>query len=367
MKVAFVHDWLVTDGGSEKVLRALSKLYPGPIYTLFQKGIFPDENVRTSFLQHIPQIAIIYRHLLPLFPFGIRQLDLSGYDLIISSSHCVAKMIRKQPGQIHICYCHTPIRCVWRPEGMGMNTVKKILARPFLGHMKKLDLASLSGVDYFIANSKYIASEIARCYQREAKVIYPPIDTDFFHPVLERKDYFFAASRFVPYKKIDLLVEAFSKMKDRRLLIAGEGPELKKIKVKATKNITFLGHLTRDEYRKYLCHAKGFCHVAQEDFGISMAEAQSAGIPVIAFTSGGAKEIVKPGETGILFMEQRVEALIDAIDQFDYRAFDSAVIRESAMRFDQTHFDREIGKIIQNACSTGRLTSSCRRVENRSL
>ncbi|NGX60366.1 MAG: GDP-mannose-dependent alpha-(1-6)-phosphatidylinositol monomannoside mannosyltransferase, partial [Chlamydiae bacterium] len=308
MKTALVHDWLVTEGGSEKVLKALAELFPGPIYTLFQKDN-SNEAIHTSFLQKIPGIQKYYRNFLPLFPFALKSFDLSSYDLIVSSSHCVAKSVAVLPHQTHICYCHTPMRYAWEAHLTPMHPIKKLLAKPVLKALQLYDQKTASRVDHFIANSTHVASRIRRFYGREATVIHPPVDTHLFSIAPEREDYFFTCARLVPYKRIDLLLETFAKLPKERLLIAGDGPQKEVLKRKAPNNVTFLGYLPDVRYRETLSKAKAFLHAAEEDFGIVLVEAQSAGIPVIAYGVGGSRDIVTPKKTGLFFEEQTPESL----------------------------------------------------------
>lgn len=350
MKTAIVHDWLITLGGAEKVLDAMLKLYPSPIYTLLHREeLFDNQEVITSFLQNLPLSQRLYRNLLPLFPAAIERFDLSAYDLILSSSHAVAKGIKKHPKQLHICYCHTPMRYVWDlyEEYLAeINILKKLIAKPFLNYLKKWDTNSLNRVDYFIANSKYIAERIKRNYGRTAEVIYPPVATHLFKAGQKRERFYLTLARLVPYKKIDLIVSTFNELPHLKLVVIGDGPELQNLKSIAKKNIELLGWQPDHVVQAYLEQAKGFVFAADEDFGISMVEAQAAGTPVIAFGRGGSLEIVSP-KTGIFFDEQSIPSLTDAILRFERMNFDPFVIKDHSEQFSLQRFNREYSSFIE--------------------
>lgn len=341
MKIALVHDWLIEPGGGEKVLDTLTELFPGALHALFSQ----KPNVHTTFLQKVPGIQKHYRSFLPLFPLAISTFDLSEYNLILSSSHCVAKSVRVLPHQTHICYCHTPMRYAWESHLTPMSLAKKTLLAPFLSALRSYDKKTSSRVDHFIANSTHVSERIRRYYNRSSTVIHPPVDTHLFS-TSEKQDYYFTCSRLVPYKRVDLLTCAFAKMPDKTLLICGDGPERKTLQAKAPSNVRFLGRLSDVEYRKTLSRAKAFLHAGEEDFGIAMAEAQSAGVPVIAYGVGGARDILIENETGLFFDEQNSEALLDTISHFEGIAFDPEHIRKSAERFSKERFKREIARFI---------------------
>lgn len=341
MRTAVVHDWLIEPGGGEKVLDTLIELFPGTLHALFSQ----KPNVRTTFLQKIPGIQKHYRSFLPLFPLAISTFDLSEYSLILSSSHCLAKSVRVLPHQTHICYCHTPMRYAWEPHLIPMSFPKKILIAPLLSALRSYDKKTSSRVDHFIANSTHVSKRIRRYYNRESTVIHPPVDTHLFS-IKEEQDYYFTCSRLVPYKRVDLLIKTFTKLPDKRLLICGDGPQRKSLQVEAPPNVQFLGRLSDSEYRKTLSSAKAFLHAGEEDFGIAMAEAQSAGVPVIAYGVGGARDIVIGGETGLFFREQKSEALLETLTHFERVAFDKEHIRKNAERFGKERFKQEIEKFI---------------------
>lgn len=357
MKIALVHDWLLGIGGGEKVLEALCELYEGPIYTLLKDEkalkdtIFARRQLHTSFLQHFPSVKSYYRNLLPFFPLAIEQFDLSKYDLIFSSSHAVAKGVKTHPGQLHICYCHTPMRYAWDLHAFHLahlNLLKKWMARPILHYLRQWDKKTQARVDHFIANSHCVAKRIEKNYGRTATVIHPPVDTHLMSISSKRENYYFTCSRLVPYKRIDLLVDAFAKMPDKQLVVIGEGPEMKKLKSKATKNVELLGHQEDGVLREMLSRSKAFLFAAEEDFGIVLVEAQASGIPIIAFGSGGSLDTVLPGQTGIFFKEQTPESLIEAIGKFEKMQddFEPEKIRKHALQFSKERFQREIEAFI---------------------
>jgi len=364
MKIAIVCDWLVTLGGAEKVLSEIIQCYPHA--DLFAVIDFLDPEKRqqiankcaqTTFIQNLPFAKTRYRSYLPLMPLAIEQLDLSNYDLILSSSHAVAKGVITGPDQVHISYVHSPMRYAWdlqhqylRESGLDKKP-HGFLARYFLHKLRLWDLRSANGVDHFIANSNYIARRIQKTYRRTAEVIYPPVDIDQFTPYAEKENYYFTASRFVPYKRIDLIVESFKAMPDKKLIVIGDGPDFAKIKAKAGVNVELLGYQSNLTLIKYMQRAKAFIFAAEEDFGILPLEAQACGTPVIAYGKGGALETVcglthaKP--TGVFFLEQTVEAIQEAINLFEKniskfplkncvensQTFSSAQFREKLMHF----------------------------------
>ncbi len=330
MKIAIVHDWLVSQGGAERVLAALLDLYPADLFTLiYDEKLLsefptPPLKVESSFIQKMPFAKKYYRNYLPLFPKAIESFDLSAYDLIISSSHAVAKGIKKREDQLHICYCHTPMRYVWdlyEQYVAPLTGVKRALAKITLRRLKEWDAAVSQRVDHFIANSHYIKERISTSYEREATVIYPPVDTSGFKR-LPRGGTYLTISRLVPYKRIDLIVDAFTQMGDKRLLVIGSGPEEENLKARAGPLIEFLGFQSDAAVKLFLSQAKALVFAAEEDFGIVPVEAQAAGTPVIAYGKGGALETVIPGETGIFFESQEPASLIEAVSCFETLSFD---------------------------------------------
>ena len=352
MKTALVHDWLVNISGSEKVLEAIYELYPGKIHTLvldktkIENSILSTADIETSFIQKLPLAKTKYRNYLMLFPTAIEQFDLSDYELIISSSHAVAKGVLTNSNQLHICYCHTPIRYAWDlyhfyiKESNLHKGLKGILAKLILHYIRMWDISSTNRVDYFIANSKYVAKRIKKIYRRDSTVIYPPVNVKEFEVCTQKENFYLTVSRLVPYKRIDLLVDAFSMLPKKKLIVIGEGPELKKLKRKAPKNVEFLGYQQLDTIKNYMKKAKAFLFAAEEDFGIAPVEAQACGTPVIAYGKGGTAETVVDKKTGILFPKQNVESIISAIKLFEKMEdkFDPFIIRENAERFSKDKF-----------------------------
>ena len=360
MQVALVHDWLTTIGGAEKVLESLMEIFPSELYTLVKnpKDLvgtpFESMEIKTSFIQKLPRAKKKYRSYLPLFPLAIEQFDLGGYDLIISSSHSVAKGVLTHADQIHICYCHTPMRYAWDlyqqylRESNLKSGPKGVLAKFFLHYLRMWDAQSSARVNAYVANSHYVARRIKKLYQKEASVIHPPVNLDYFDLEENKEDYYLTASRMVPYKKIDLIVEAFSSMSDKKLVVIGEGPEMEKIKKKAKKNIEILGFQDDGTLRTYLQKAKGFVFAALEDFGILPVEAQGCGTPVIAFGKGGALETVVENQTGLFFPEQTVSSLIEAIERFEKKSFDPKVIRAHAETFREEVFKEKFQAFVHD-------------------
>ncbi|MFC6999321.1 glycosyltransferase family 4 protein [Rufibacter roseus] len=360
-KTAIVHEWLSVIGGSEKVLEDIHKVFGGPIYTLVKNeevvnnSYFKDTEIHTSFIHNLPFGKTAYRNYLPLFPLAIEQFDLSDFEIIISSSHSVAKGVLTTPNQLHICYCHSPMRYAWdlyhqylRDANLGFG-IKGLLARSVLHYIRTWDVSSVNRVDHFIANSNFIARRIKKIYNREAVVIYPPVDLDKFTLVSVKENYYLAASRLVPYKRIDLIVEAFSKMPDKKLVVIGDGPDLKLIteKAKGSANVQMLGFQSSEVLIQYMQKAKAFVFAAEEDFGIMPVEAQACGTPVIALGKGGSLETVT-AETGVFFKEQTAQSLIEAVQNFELNQsrFDSATIRQNAERFSRPRFISEIKDFI---------------------
>jgi glycosyltransferase involved in cell wall biosynthesis len=328
MKLALVQDWFSVNGGAEKVVKELVDLYPeADIFSLVdflndadRKEILKGKKSTSSYLQNFPFARNHFRNYLPLFPHAIESLDLSGYDLIISSSYSVAKGVKKHKGQIHICYCHSPVRYAWdlRKEYLsGLSFPKRMLSALTLAYIRKWDLGTSERVDLFIANSKNVAERIKRIYNRESVVIYPPVDTGSFTPEENKEDYYFTTMRVVPYKRLDLIIEAFNQLPDKKLVVAGEGPALDKLKKKAGPNIRFDGFVGKSELVHLMQKARGFILAAEEDFGITSLEAQGCCTPVIAYRKGGYLETVIEGKTGVFFDQQTAESLRDAILGFE--------------------------------------------------
>ncbi len=362
-KIALVHEWFDTFAGSEKVVRSFVNIWKdADVYALVDfldakdsKLILDNKKVRTSFIQNLPFSKNHFRNYLPLFPLAVEQFDFSDYDVVLSSSHAVAKGALTNSNQLHFCYCHTPMRYAWDlyhqylKESKLESGIKGWLTKYILHRLRIWDAATANRVDYFIANSKYIAGRINKVYRRTADVIYPPVDIDRFELTYEKDDYYLTASRFVPYKKIDLIVEAFSKMPDKKLIVIGDGPQSEKIRKSATSNIEIVGHQTGDSFKTYMQKAKAFLFAAEEDFGITMVEAQACGTPVIAYGTGGAAEIVLDGKTGILFGEQNHTSIIEAVNTFEKNKnnFNPEIMRQNSERFSRERFEKEIRNFVE--------------------
>ncbi len=360
MKVALVQDWLTELGGAEKVFKCIMEIFPeADVYTLTSHDrvinnlMINKAKLKESFIARLPLGRKKYRNYLPLFTKAIESFDLSGYDLIISSSSSVAKGIITNSTQLHICYCHSPVRYAWdlfhqylNEAGLVGFGIKKWFVRHTLYRLRIWDVISANRVDYFIANSNYIKKRINKVYRREADVIYPPVDTHRFDLCEDKDEYYYTASRLVPYKKIDLIVKAFSKMPNKRLIVAGTGPDYSKIKALAGPNVEMKGFVTNDEMLELMQKAKAFVFAADEDFGIIPVEAQACGTPVIALGRGGTKETVIDGQTGVHFNVQTVESLMEAIDRFDDMNFDAKVVRVNAEKFSKQRFNKELQEYI---------------------
>jgi glycosyltransferase involved in cell wall biosynthesis len=366
MKIAIVCDWLVAVGGAEKVLKHLLLCFPEA--DLFAVIDFVDQDKRdfllnkpisTTFIQHLPFAKTRYRNYLPLMPLAISRLDLSAYDLILSSSHAVAKGVKTAPHQTHISYVHTPMRYAWDLQDQYLQEanlnkgIKGHVVRYLLKRLREWDLKTAKNVQHFIANSNYIAARIQNCYQRDSEVIYPPVETSDITPASEKQDYYLTASRLVPYKRVDLIVDSFNRMPDKKLVVIGAGPEFEKIKAIAGDNITLLGEQPRPVLVKHMQEAKAFIFAAEEDFGITPVEAQAAGTPIIAFGKGGALETVighdSPHPTGLFFPDQTQESLINAVKTFEtnpsiYSA-DNCV--NNAKRFSVELFQAKIKAVVE--------------------
>lgn len=363
MKVAIVQEWLVTVGGSDKVVKAILDVFPdADIYTLVAKkevcdelGI-PWEKVHTSFIQKMPLGTKKHRAYLPLFPFAIEQFDLRGYDVVISSSHCVAKGVLTKADQLHICYCHSPIRYCWDmyneylEESHLDKGFKSWLVRLMLHPIRQFDAIAGSRVDYYISNSDYVGQRIRKTYRRKATTIHPNIDISNFELCNDKQEYYLASSRLVAYKKIDTIIEAFNQMPDKKLVVIGGGPNLEAYRKLAKDNVTVMGYQPFDVLKDKMQHAKAFVFAADEDFGMIPIEAQSCGTPVIAYGHGGSLETVNGGKTGLFFNEQTPEAIVEAVNKFESmgsQPFAPADCRQWAEGFSEERFKREIKEFVE--------------------
>ncbi|MDO7908396.1 glycosyltransferase family 4 protein [Paenibacillus sp. JX-17] len=367
MKVAIVHDWLTTYAGSEKVLEQMLLLYPDA--DLFSTVDFLSEEdrkflrgkkVHTSFIQKMPLAKKKYRQYLPLMPLAVEQFDLSSYDLILSSSHAVSKGVITGPNQMHISYVHSPIRYAWdlqhqylKESGLEKG-VKGAFAKWILSKMRMWDYRTSNGVDHFIANSQFIANRIWKVYRREAAVIYPPVNVEAFSFQEQKEDFYLTASRLVPYKKMDMIAEAFSRMPDKKLVIIGDGPDMHKVKAFASDNIQVLGYQSDEVLVSHMQRAKAFVFAAEEDFGITPVEAQACGTPVIAYGRGGSLETVrgldKSNPTGVFFDEQTADAIVEGVRRFETEGEQilAANCRRNAIRFSPEAFKRTLQNHIDS-------------------
>jgi glycosyltransferase involved in cell wall biosynthesis len=355
LKYALVHEWLTpkATGGSELVVREILNHVAADLYALIDfESVNPESylykrQIGTTILQHFPASHSGVQKYLPLLPLAIEQLDLRQYDVILSSSHAVAKGVLTTPEQLHICYCHSPMRYAWdltfdylRESNLGSG-IPGWMARYLLHRLRQWDVLSANRVDYFIANSQYTARRIWRCYRREATVIYPPVNIDNFHFSAEKEDFYLIVSRLVSYKQVSLIVRAFNQLQ-KPLVVIGTGTEMKNIEKISKSNINILGWQPDDVVKKYMSAAKAFVYAACEDFGIALVEAQACGTPVIAYGTGGALETVRdiryslPGTgTGVLFKEQTEAALVEAVKEFEvYQGkFDLEYLKKHAAKF----------------------------------
>jgi glycosyltransferase involved in cell wall biosynthesis len=365
VKTAIVHDWLTTYAGAERVLEQMLQVYPdADLFSLIdylpegERAFLGARPVRTSFLQRIPGMRSHYRRWLALMPLAVEQFDVSGYDLVLSSSYAVAKGVLTGPDQLHLCMCYSPPRYAWdlqhqylRETGLDRG-LKGWLARWILHRLRLWDVRTANGVDGFMAISHFIERRIWKTYRRESAVIYPPVDVEAFTPGGPREDFYVTASRMVPYKRIDLIVKAFGAMPGRELVVIGDGPEAVRIRAGAGPNVRFLGRQPFEVLRDHLRRARGFVFAAEEDFGIAPLEAQACGTPVIAYGRGGVLETVMGLEaaapTGVLFGEQSVASIVAAVESLERESarITPDACRANALRFAPERFRRELREYV---------------------
>ncbi len=359
-RVAVVHDWLTIPGGSEQVVLQLLEMFPqAELFTsIYDPAPWPaqikERPVHASYLNRLPGAARHYPKLLPLMNGAFRSFDLSGFDLVLSSSHACAKNVRKPPGALHVCYCHTPMRYAWEEgflEGEQVGRLLRLALPVLLGRLRRQDLAGAAGPDVFVANSRHVAERIARYYGRSAEVVHPPIDVDHFL-ALERspEDFYLVFGRVVPYKRVDLAVAACAHL-GRRLKVAGAGRGLDAVRAAAGPETELLGKVSDAERDELLEGARALLFPGEEDFGIVPVETQAAGAPVVAYGVGGASESVLDGRTGVLFAEQSVASLAQAIERFEGLQLDERQVRENARRFGEERFRAELGSVIERAAN----------------
>lgn len=362
MRIAIATDWLDTFGGGERVLAHLHDMYPdAPVFTtVYRPEALPEEmrgmDVRTSFIQRIPVVRQRHITYLPLMPLAFEQFDLSSYDVVVSLSSACAKGVVTRPSTAHVNYCHTPCRYFWdlyHEYTRSHSLLARTLFAPVAHWLRLWDRAAADRVDHFVANSHEVARRIQKHYRRHPEIIFPPVDVDRFTPVPEPEDYYLVVSRLVDYKRIDLAVEAATRL-GRRLVVVGTGPELRRLQAVAGPTVEFRGRLSDPEIAALYARCRAFLFPGLEDFGITPVEAQAAGRPVIAFGEGGALDTVRHGVTGILFEEQGVASLAQAIVDFEARAFDPASCRANAERFDAREFRRRMAATIDRAWRAAR-------------
>ncbi len=370
LSIALAYEWYQSYAGAERVNAQIIESYPKiDLFSLID--VMPEEEraflkgkvVTTSFIQSLPFAGKYFRHYLPLMPYAIEAFDFSSYDIVISSSHAVAKGAITGPDQLHICYCHSPIRYAWDLQheylaGSGILSKLKGMAAHYLLHrIRNWDVVSANRPDRFIANSRFIARRIEKLYRRSADVIHPPVDVEQFTPAGTRDDYYVSACRLVPYKRVDVIARAFADMPDKKLVIIGDGPDRKKIEAiaRGKANITMTGHVDAETLHHYVCHARAFIMMAKEDFGIAPVEAQACGVPVMAYGAGGALDTVIPlsqkNATGLFVHSQTPEALKEAVAQMESagKKISSEACRENALRFSEERFRTALTDYIDKA------------------
>jgi glycosyltransferase involved in cell wall biosynthesis len=365
-RVAVVHDWLTIPGGSEDVVMELLELFPQAelFTTVYDPRPWPPiitgRPVHASFLNRIPGAVANYPKLLPLMNRAFESFDLSGFDLVLSSSHANAKNVHTPPGTLHVCYCHTPMRYAWEPEfldGEEIGRATRMLLPPLLGHLRRKDLAGATRPDVFVANSAYVAARIRRFYGREAHVVHAPVDVDHYLAIerqpVQQPGFYLVFGRVVPYKRVDLAI-AGAALADRTVKVAGGGRALEAVRATAGPNAELLGRVSDDERDALLGSARALLFPGEEDFGIVPVEAQAAGLPVIGYGVGGARETVRDGVTGVLFDAQTPEAVAAAIARFEALALDPGAPRENARGFGRARFRAEMAAVIAQAADTPR-------------
>lgn len=357
MRTVVIHDYFANLGGSDTVARALYDLFPNAdMFTLLvyarnrEAEVLRGVKLQTSWLEQLPFARQSHQLYLPLMPLAIETFDLDGYDLIFSSSHTVAHGVIPPPGALHICYCHTPMRYAWDMERQYLSELPAV-ARPFLRAMmhrlRQWDVAAAARVDYWIANSHFVARRIEKYYRRGATVIPPPVDTDFYAvSSAPRLAHYLVAGRLTGYKRVDLVIEAFRDW-DRQLVIVGDGPERKRLERRAGANVRFLGAVSRAVLREQFSTSRALIFPGLEDFGIVPVEAQATGCPVIAYGAGGVMDTVRDGETGVLFAEQSVEAVRLAVTRFETMQWDTGTLRANAGYFSRAHFETRIRNFVE--------------------
>lgn len=361
MKIALVHDWLTNMGGAEQCVLNFMDVYPeAPIYTsMFVKDNvderFSAKKVVTTFLQRFVKKG--HQKLFPLMPLAFERLDLTDFDVVLSSTSCCAKGIITGPNCEHFCYCHTPIRYVWARSFeymQGMGKIKRCLCSILLHYMRLWDFSAAQRVDHFIANSTEVQRRIKKYYNRDSVVIFPPVRCSLFSMSDTDGDYFLVVSRLVYYKRFDLAVKACTKL-GKKLIVIGDGPERKNLEAMAGPTVQFLGRQPDEVVQKHMAECKALLFPGEDDFGIVPVEAEACGRPVIAYGMGGALDTVVPGKTGVLFYEQTEESIAEAIEKFESMNFDKQEIRNHALKFDESEFKRQIETYISETIKSHKI------------
>lgn len=364
-RIAVVHDWLIDYAGSERALAEILRCFPqADLFALVdcmpdsERAALGRHRARTTFMQHLPNVSSWLGYYLPLMPLAIEQLDVTGYDLVISSSHAVAKGVIVSPDALHLSYVYSPMRYAWDQQFnylRGMNSLKAAPLRWILHRLRIWDHRTAAGVDRFVADSHFVARRILKAYRREADVIYPPVDTDLFLPGVERDNYYVTVSRLMPYKRVDVLVSAFARMPERKLVVIGSGPELSALSAAAPANVEFAGRLPLGDMVSRVQRARAFVFAAIEDFGIAPVEAMACGTPTIALRRGGAAETVAgldaAAPTGVFFEEQSADAVVAAVREFEARgaAISPQACRNRALQFSAGRFRTEFTALVERA------------------
>ena len=369
MRIAIVHDWTTQYSGAERVLEQLLILFPtAELYCVAdfvpsdQRAFFGGRVPKTTFIQRLPFAAKHFRMYMPIMPFAVEQLDMSGFDVVISSSFAFAKGVITGPDQLHLCYCHSPIRYAWdleheyRGRDKRLSKSTALISRAAFHYIRMWDVRTANGVDQFVANSYFIGRRINKVYRRDSMVVYPPVDVESFQANSSRDDFYLTAGRLVGYKRVELMLEAFRRHPERRLVVIGQGPELEALKQVCPSNVSLLGFQPGAVLRDHLSRCRGFLFAGMEDFGIAMVEALASGAPVICYSQGGATDIVADGRTGVFFHEQTPEAIEGALDRFESSTSieTPAMLRESAGRFSPAVFRTRFVSALDSAIAARR-------------
>ncbi len=356
MNIALVHDWLNQMGGAEDVLEALVGLYPAaPVFTsMYWPQVMPDEyrqwDIRTSFMDRLPLVKRHHQPFLPLYPLAFESFGFSEYDLVVSNKSGFCHGVLAGPETLHICYCLAPTRYLWDlrryAQREGIGRVGRALLQPVASYLRLWDRLAADRVDYFIAISRTVQRRIARYYGRESVIIYPPVEVDRFEPASQTQDFYLVVSRLIPYKRVDLAVQALSQL-DRPLVVVGDGRDRAKLEELAGPSVTFTGRLTDGQTAGMMARCRAFIFPGEDDFGIAPVQAMAAGRPVIAFAAGGALDTIVEGATGLYFRQPSVESLKTAVERFETLTFQTSRIRRHAERFSRSIFEEQIREFVE--------------------